>query len=32
VSEMANVCQQIEAIQQQAGGLTPGSCECEAVS
>jgi len=29
-SEMANVCREIEAIQQQASGLAPASCSCEA--
>jgi multiple sugar transport system substrate-binding protein len=32
VSEMANVCQQIESIQQQSSGLVPASCGCESKS
>jgi multiple sugar transport system substrate-binding protein len=32
VSEMASVCQQIEAIQQQASGVVPASCGCDVKS
>jgi multiple sugar transport system substrate-binding protein len=32
VSEMTSVCQQIEAIQQQASGVIPASCGCEVKS